>query len=229
MNIASHFRAKNQRSVVLGFLAVLSLTACGVNLDKVSLETLVLQPGDLSAEYTIKTAQPLSPKELERMVSPPRPFKGSKLTFERESGATGYVRVFLFDTTEDVEQSYAALAQDFQQSFEADLNESVRQAWNLNIQSEPGVGETGVLITATYPFADQIANSKVKEYGTAELLFHRCNAIVKTRFGRTHERAASSVDGSIEVASQTSAELASQDLLAYAKQLDTRLQQKICP
>jgi hypothetical protein len=217
-----------QRSIVLCLPLLLPLTACGINLEKTDLEGLLLQSGDLPAAYRVNTVQALSPKQMERMVVYPQPLKGSELTFEQKSGATSYVRVFLFETVDDLEQAYGSMENDFQQGFEGEPD-AMKAAWNLTIQPEPRVGEAGLLVTGTYPFADSIGHNQVKEYGMAELLFRRCNAVVKARFKRTHERAARQGNGPTEPASTASADLASQDLLTYTTRLDTRLKDEVCP
>lgn len=230
MNIDFYFPAikTKQHSIFFFFPILLSLTACSANLEKIDLESLLIHPGDLPAEYTVKTAQALSRKGLERMAGLPLPLKGSRQTFERENGTEGYVRVFLLRTTEDLNQVYAVMEDDIQQN-DTELSDRIKKAWNLKHQLETTVGEAASIEMATYPFADSIGNNKVKEYGMAQLLFRRCRAIVKIRLKRTYERAEREADASTEPASKVSAELAYTDLLAYAKRLDTRLQKETCP
>jgi hypothetical protein len=221
-----------QNSIPLTLSIVLWLTACSANLQKVNLNPLLIQPGDLPPEYTVNTAQDLSCKGLERLAGLPLPLKGSQQDFEREGkvyvgNQKGYVRVFLFRTADDLAQVYTSMEGKIQKSA-AEPPESVKEAWKFTIQAETSVGEAGLMEIATYPFAHSIGNSRVEEYGQATLLFRRCRAIAKVSFRRTHQQPEAEMTGS-QRASGISSELASKDLLTYAKRLDSRLKKNICP
>jgi hypothetical protein len=222
----------SQRLILLFLSIILWISACALDLQKVDLGALLIQPGDLSPEYVVRNAKDMSQKRLERLAGFPLPLKGSEQVFEREGEVhvgdqKGYVRAFLFETKDDLAEVYASMENKIKSS-DAELNDSIRAAWKSTIRAETSVGDAALLEIVTYPFAHSIGNNKVEEFGGARLLFRRCHAIARMEFGRVYQQVAVNPTGS-QRASGISAELATKDLLAYAKQLDTRLKKNVCP
>jgi hypothetical protein len=207
------------------------LAGCSRDLRTVNLEPLLIQAGDFPVQDSVKQAWAISRKQMERRFSPP-PLKGARQTFGSndvsKSKIDGDVEVFLFETNEEVKQTYAELESKLLKE-DAELRDRSRIAWNFQLQTETSVGETGVLETATYPIPHGAENNEILEYGFAKVLFRRCRAIAKVRLRHTHHRPEGEPSGSSARVSRVGAELARTKLVAYAKRLDARLQQAICP
>jgi hypothetical protein len=200
------------------------LSACTVKLENVNLERILLQPGDWPAEYRINPPDNLSPKALERMVGIPLPVQGSQMTFEHSDNSEGYARVFLFADINDLNKTFS----DLKAANNAGVPSSVKQAWQIQIHTNIDIGEQSLLSTATYPFADAIDDNHVQGYGMAELLFHRCHALVRIQVERRDKRLKHEPSSGSERASTQSATLAREHLLGYAQKLDQRLQKAVC-
>jgi hypothetical protein len=209
---------------VLLLIGVL-FTGCSRDLREVNLKPLLIQAGDFPVKDPVQQAQDISRKRMERQFSPP-PLKGSRQTFgsqyESQSDIDGDVEVFLFETTEEVKQTYAELESKFRKE-DAELSDRNRTYFDFQLQTETSVGEIGALQTLTHPVNERL------EYGFAKMLFRRCRAIAKMRIRHLYQQPeGEQSDRSVRV-SRVGAELARTKLVAYAKRLDARLQQAICP
>jgi hypothetical protein len=204
---------------------IVLLAGCSRDLRKVNLEPLLIQAGDFPAKYPVQQAHDISRKRMERRFSPP-PLKGSRQTFgsydESQSDIKGDVEVFLFETTEEVKQTYAELESKLRKE-DAELSNQNQTYFNFQLQTETSIGEIGALQTLTHPVNDML------EFGYAKVLFRRCRTIAEVRIRQFHQRTEGEGSGSSARVNWVGAELARTKLVAYAKRLDARLQQAICP